>query len=438
MKRIPFYLILVGLFTLLVYFPFSTLGAMHSSKALRMVKVHPPLHYSVPIVSKAKTAAVQKSSEASDTLTGTYKPFTLYPELWTSWSIGALVRALATDPTYVWIGTTEGIIQYHRQGEDQQIYTTRDGLMSNIILTIQPQIKSRTPHSGSAPGESKEKSGGLDRSVKRVWFGTYGGGLSYFDGVSWKTYTPYGAGTSTTYGSDWQSYRPGEGLGDLWVYDVAFDADDTMWVATWKGVSKFNGAHFKTYGKEDGLIDAWVYTLSQDPQGSFWFGTEGGVTFYDGKQWKSWTHQQGLGEIPPKEEDAMETYPLAIPHHQQESKQVQTYNPNYVICSVVDRQGSVWFGTWGTGLARFDGEAWKNFTTEDGLSGNVINSLAIDRDGILWIGTNGGVTRYDQNVFITYNKDTGLFSNPVYSIAIDEENHKWFGTLGGLTRFIGP
>jgi ligand-binding sensor domain-containing protein len=62
----------------------------------------------------------------------------------------------------------------------------------------------------------------------------------------------------------------------------------------------------------------------------------------------------------------------------------------------------------------------------------------MDRQGILWIGTNGGASRYDQNQFVNYNKAAGLFSDTVYSIVIDEENHKWFGTYGGVTLYTGP
>jgi ligand-binding sensor domain-containing protein len=348
-----------------------------------------------------------------------FRPSYRYPELWTTWAIGALVRALAIDPSYVWIGTTDGVIQYHRQDESQKVYTTKDGLLSNIILTIEPDPASSTTNKGA-------------------WFGTYGGGLTHFDGESWKTYTPYGNGGTASYGPAWHLYTPAQGLGDLWVYDLVFDSKGTLWVATWKGVSRFDGKSFKTYRKEDGLIDAWVYTLTLDPKGSFWFGTEGGVTFYNGRSWKSWTHEDGLGAALSKDELPKEGYPIPVPHHQQQYKEVQTYNPNYVICSAIDSKGNLWFGTWGAGLARFDGKRWKNFTTQDGLTGNVVNSLAIDRGGVLWIGTDKGVSRYDQKGFINYNRETGLFSDPVYAIVIDEQNNKWFGTYGGLTRYTGP
>lgn len=380
-----------------------------------------PLNGLVKVSTQSPLKVAEREEESRSDL-APYRPSSHYPELWTSWAIGALVRALALDRDYLWIGTTEGVIRYHRQDESQTIYTAKDGLLSNVILTIEPDPK-------SAPSS---------KAAKGVWFGTYGGGLTYFDGLNWKSYTPYGTGITASYGKAWHVYQPGEGLGDLWVYDLTFDRHGTLWVATWKGVSRFNGQSFKTYTTEDGLVDAWVYTLSLDTKGAFWFGTEGGVTFYNGKNWKSWTHKDGLGADLSKDRQETVPYPLPAPHHQQESKQLQSYNPNYVLCSVIDPKGHIWFGTWGAGLARFDGKRFKNFTTRDGLAGNIVNSLAIDPKGVIWIGTNGGVSRYDQNGFVNYNQNTGLFTDSVYSIVIDEQNHKWFGTYGGLTRYTGP
>lgn len=47
--------------------------------------------------------------------------------------------------------------------------------------------------------------------------------------------------------------------------------------------------------------------------------------------------------------------------------------------------GSIWAGTSGNGLARFDGTNWQSFTTEDGLPGNYINDQTVTPDGELWL-----------------------------------------------------
>jgi ligand-binding sensor domain-containing protein len=346
--------------------------------------------------------------------------------VWTSWSIGAMIRAVTAHGDDVWIGTTAGLLRYNRRTDSNLLYTTRQGLLSDIILVIRVDAK-----------------GG-------VWVGTYGGGLSRFnpDGPpdhQWVNYTPFGVGDSR-YGQAWTPYRPGEGIGDLWVYDLLFEPDGTMWAATWKGASRFDGKRFRTYTTDDGLVDPWVYTLQRAPSGHFWFGTEGGVTRYQpnaaaAARWKSWTHDDGIGATLAEAAAPSSTpYNPIAPHHEGGGKTAAGYNPNYIIASALDRQGRLWIGTWGAGLGRFDGRRWANFTTADGLSGNHVNSLALDRRGDLWIGTNGGVTRLDsKNGRMTnYRQQDGLLGIPIYSVAVDPDGGKWFGTVGGVTHVTGP
>jgi ligand-binding sensor domain-containing protein len=347
--------------------------------------------------------------------------------VWTSWSIGAMIRALTAHGDDVWIGTTAGLMRYNRRADSHTLYTTRQGLLSDIILVIR-----------------------VDRKGQ-VWVGTYGGGLSRFDPSGppdhqWITYTPFGAGDSR-YGRHWRSYRPGEGIGDLWVYDLLFEPDGTLWAATWKGASRFDGTRFHTYTTADGLVDKWVYTLQREPSGVFWFGTEGGVTRYSptaaSARWKSWTHDDGIGAAltaaaaPPQTSAPYNPIP---PHHETGAKTAAGYNPNYIITSALDRDGALWVGTWGAGLSRFDGTRWRNYTTADGLSGDHVNSLAIDRRGSLWVGTNGGVTQLDPKSGKTtnYRQQDGLLGIPIYSVAVDADGGRWFGTLGGVTHVTGP
>lgn len=59
---------------------------------------------------------------------------------------------------------------------------------------------------------------------------------------------------------------------------------------------------------------------------------------------------------------------------------------------LVDAKGRVWIGTEGAGLALWDGKRLTFFTTQDGLSGDTVRSLALDGE-TLWIGTDRGVSR---------------------------------------------
>lgn len=332
--------------------------------------------------------------------------------LWNHFALFSIVRSLVFEGDVLWIGTANGLLRYDLASEDQTVYTTRDGLLSNIIhsLAIDPK--------------------------GNKWVGTYGGGLSKFDGKTWTAFTPYGTGSPLTYGPAWTNFSAGRGLGDLWVYGIHFDPKGEMWVATWKGVSHYNGKHFRTYTTDDGLIDKWVYTLVQDPKGVFWFGTEGGVTRFDGRHWKSWSHEDGVGAelgrtLPPE----AEALPFVPKHHQSEEKPLE-YNPNYVVSSAIDRQNHLWVGTLGAGLSRFDGKAWKSYTTRDGLAGNMVHVIEVDSRGDLWIGTDGGVSRFDGKKFSSFTQRDGIGS--VYAIAFDREGNKWFGTFGGVSQYRGP
>jgi ligand-binding sensor domain-containing protein len=333
------------------------------------------------------------------------------PSLWSHYSLFTVVRSLAFEGDVLWVGTHNGLLRYDTVHEEQKVYTTKDGLLSNIIHSVVVDPKGNK------------------------WVGTYGGGLNRFDGKSWKVFTPYGNGSTVTYGTAWAGYQRGKGLADLWVYGVLFDPKGTMWVATWKGVSRFDGKGFKTYTTDDGLIDKWVYTLSRDRKGAFWFGTEGGVTRFDGKRWKSWTHKDGIGADPgkvrPPEADSLQY----IPKHHQEGAKPLEYNPNYVVSSAVDRQNRIWVGTLGGGISRYDGKRWTTFTTQEGLAGNVVNALAVDSKGILWIGTDQGISRYDGKGFKNFTERDGIGST--YAIAIDRHGHKWFGTFGGINEYAG-
>ncbi len=341
---------------------------------------------------------------------------------WDNFSTGANIKAMALEGDRLWMGLSNGMIRYDTQTLDNhEIFTpesTSGGLMSKGIYTLK-----------------------VDRGGTK-WIGTYGGGLTRFDGKTWTTYTT------------------ADGLGDQWVYDIVFKGDQ-MWIATWKGVSVFDGKSFKTYTEKDGLIDKWVYAIALDHDGVFWFGTESGVNRFDGKVWSSYTHQDGLGAdlesetgrapgdpavpsepvisaLPSSDEaDYGDTDSPSVAHHADPGKKNVGFNPNFVISAVVGRDNAKWFGTWGAGLSRFDGKSWKTFTKKDGLGGNFIHNLVIDADGVIWAGTNGGASWYDGSRWRNFSTNDGLVDNNVFSIAFSPDGDLWFGTWTGLSRYRG-
>ncbi|WP_455217599.1 ligand-binding sensor domain-containing protein [Kaarinaea lacus] len=94
-----------------------------------------------------------------------------------------------------------------------------------------------------------------------IWCGTWGGGLSRFDGKSWKTYTVK------------------DGLPGNHVFMLRKDPGKSMWIGTNKGLARFKpgGDGFSVLTKADGLFAENVFSLAEANDGSLWVGSFGGV-----------------------------------------------------------------------------------------------------------------------------------------------------------------
>ncbi|MEX1191771.1 MAG: two-component regulator propeller domain-containing protein [Brumimicrobium sp.] len=110
----------------------------------------------------------------------------------------------------------------------------------------------------------------------------------------------------------------------------------------------------------------------------------------------------------------------------------QGMNSSYVYSILEDKNGNLWFGTWGGGVTMYNGESFRHFTEKEGLSNSVVLSMLEDNKGNLWFGTNGGgVSMYDGKTFKHFTEKEGLSNNIVLSILEDKNGYLWFGTKGG-------
>ncbi len=97
-----------------------------------------------------------------------------------------------------------------------------------------------------------------------------------------------------------------------------------------------------------------------------------------------------------------------------------------------DRDGDLWIGTNGDGLFRFKDRVVRMFTTADGLPNNVIMTVLAGQEGSLWTGANcGGLSRFDGRSFRTYSEKDGLLNSCVWALAEDANHDLWIGTYGG-------
>ena len=272
-----------------------------------------------------------------------------------------------------------------------------------------------------------------------MWFGTWGGGVSRYDGYQWKTFTTADGlanncvfalfqdregniwsgnwedqgveanGVSRFDGQGWKTFTAEDGLADNYVWFIFQDRDGYLWFGTGgKGLSRFDGQGWKTFTTADGLASNWVGAIFQDRDGDLWFGTGKGLSRYDGQEWKNFTTADGVA--------------------------------GNVACILQGRDGQLWFGTYGGRVGRYDGQ---RFTTEFdtaqlGLGGLWINSGLQDREGALWFGVlGGGVLRYDGREWALLTKDEGLAHNRVRDLLEDREGNLWIATSGGVSRYDG-
>ncbi|MEO5327127.1 MAG: hypothetical protein H7829_02670 [Magnetococcus sp. THC-1_WYH] len=323
------------------------------------------------------------------------------------------VKSMFAQGDHVWVGTSSGVIRYNVTNDDYRLFDVRNGsLLANGVFHVGPLGKS-------------------------IVVGTYGGGMSLYDQEKEK----------------WTSFNIPQGLADAFVYDVMKVANGDVWIATWSGANRIVGgtlpdpSQWRTYTVENtqgGLPNDWVYGLAEGLNGDVWLATEGGLALFRNDQWKHWTHADGVGAPyeQVKGQNSFDSDPGAVSSHHARQKEEQglghvktAYNPNYIISLESDGKGGVWCGTWGAGLAHFDGEKWTNLTKDNGLPSNHIFMLHRDEKGRLWVGTSAGLAlRQDDGSFTVNTTADGLFSNNVFSMTFSQDGSQWVGSYGGVAR----
>lgn len=322
------------------------------------------------------------------------------------------VKDILTEGDLVWVGTSAGVIRYNTRTDEYKLLDTRSGLLSNGVFHV-------------------------SRLDGKLVVGTYGGGLSLLDEKT-------GA---------WETYNIPEGLGDAFVYDVMKTKAGDVWIATWSGVNRIKGGKLSNLASwelhtvestKGGLPNDWVYGLAEGKDGTVWLATEGGLARWVDGKWDNWNHAKGQGapyELV-KDDLAFKNDPSKVSSHHARQKQEMglqgidtAYNPNYIVSIVADPDGSVWVGTWGGGLAHFDGKQFRNYTTRDGLPGNHVFMLHRARNGDMWVGTNAGLARRQGDRFVEkLTTSDGLFSNTVFSMDTGPDGSLWIGSFGGVTH----
>jgi signal transduction histidine kinase/ligand-binding sensor domain-containing protein len=313
----------------------------------------------------------------------------------------------------------------------------------------------------------------------RVWLGTEGSGLfSVVDG-------------RVTRGPD--------DLADDTIEALSPAADQGLWIATLRGVRRWNGHESTTEGVPAALRRLHVLRMLRDRDANVWLGTtkglvrvgpEGSVVFdreavhdraavmrgavtalfedREGSLWiggamgiarlrqgafTAYARAEGLPAEhvgPVHVDDEGHTWFAPVQgglywlQHGRVERVTAAGLDRDVIYAIAGGAGDVWVGRKQGGLTRLrvsDGTVHATtFTNLDGLAPGSIVAVHRSRDGAIWAGTLGAgasVRPANDAGFSTYTAANGPASNIVSSIAETGDGTVWFATPQGLSAFAG-
>lgn len=188
-----------------------------------------------------------------------------------------------------------------------------------------------------------------------------------------------------------------EGMPQSSVYTMLQDKDGNIWVGTMNGISKYNGLNFENFTKKNGLAENRVTSSCLDIDGNIWFGHwSGGITKFD---------------ITTKK------FVEVVPGQLKISKTITSI--------IADHQGIIWYGTEGEGLIKNENGSFSLFTKKDGLPSDIVSTLMENKDGVLWIGTENGISFYKTKFTAPTSK---LPSRSIKCFLRDSRGNIWIGT----------
>jgi Signal transduction histidine kinase len=251
-----------------------------------------------------------------------------------------------------------------------------------------------------------------------------------------------------------------DGLSSSTVTVILKDRFGLLWLGTEDGLDKFDGTHITVYRhKADdttSLRSNEILSLHEDRSGNLWVGTSGGsLSLYDRKrdafinftqkspgykirnnvirgitsdeEGKIWlVHYSGVDILDPRSGRVTTLPELAGDGN--------LFSTRSGLSIFADSRRRIWIGT-SDGLLQYNPatRALKQYRhvshdPSSGLSGNTVTVITEDRQGDIWIGTNGGVSRLKPGAdrFIHY-----VLGHYINTIAVDGDS-LWLGTNEGL------
>ena len=107
----------------------------------------------------------------------------------------------------------------------------------------------------------------------RIWLGTKGGGLCFFDGKRFKL------------------FKNNDEFTEDKIFSLYEDTDETLWIGTSNGLYSFDGIHFKREEFSNTSYQTAISSILQDDDGVLWLAASNGLFYKKDGQWVSYSAQ---------------------------------------------------------------------------------------------------------------------------------------------------
>jgi ligand-binding sensor domain-containing protein/signal transduction histidine kinase len=322
----------------------------------------------------------------------------------------------------IWFQTAEGLLGYH--AGNMNFYP---GIWRPFIEPFQKwQIERK--NFGPFPWGNTIVTSACEDEKGDLIVGTHGMGIFWHDE-----------------GGKFQQVSTNQGLSSTYVLSLCLDHEGNLWAGTDGG--GLNRIKRKIFNAPAELHPWTAQSLSADARGGVWAAfNAGGVSCWAANGVENFGVGRGSNAWAVLADDNQNVW---VGTRDEGLFQFQTNRfvpaPGAQILGAQinalfeDHAGNLWAGTQ-NGLANFDGQKWKLFTTRDGLSENTVRAIAQDADGNLWIGTeNGGLIFFKDGKFSAIQKSAdNLSGNDITCLCSGKNGGLWVGTSDhGLSRFQG-
>ncbi|MBU2494334.1 MAG: hypothetical protein KJ571_17030 [Bacteroidetes bacterium] len=253
--------------------------------------------------------------------------------------------------------------------------------------------------------------------------GTYGGGFSLFDGITFR------------------NFNSSDGLGNNVVYDINVDLENNIWLGTSKGLSRFDGNTFVNYQIQDGLPNEWIWKLLRDKNNNLWIATNKGICKYSNNTFTRYEdselNDESVYSILESKSGAilMGTQNGLISYNGKNFELVSDHpllQNNRIYSIYEDKNNSLWLGT-EKGLMQISNQNVLHYSIPGLSNNNTIWSIKENFYGNLLIGTDEGIKLFDFLNFSDYTNSTiGISNRKIWTIFKDRESNLWFGSDDGL------